>query len=225
MYDITDLISKKRLDKYENELPERALDLYILNVRLCSSLYVIIHFFEIMFRNKVDLIFSKHLGANWIFDAQYHIGENIGHMKNAIEKLSSMKDKNASKKDNLISELGLGFWTRLFDKDYMPLVWDKHPEILREIFSFHKNKEKVKLSAINGNVNSIRKYRNKISHHGSVVVCSDGKGSCAVMHRVIAEAIRTIAGNAVLTQIMAIDNFTEIYVDGIKQGLLKKTKN
>ena len=167
MDEITDLLSEKRLAKYKGIGKENAIACHLFNCELAESFYSSLSYFEIILRNKIDKIFSKHLGDDWIFKDEYIIGRNRDNMKSALTHIKDTK-KSSKDKNHIISELSLGFWVYLFLPAYNDVIWKKHPQILQEIFDGCKDISV--LSRIFNKLNRIRMYRNKIFHYGSLLV-------------------------------------------------------
>ena len=170
MDEITDLLSEKRLAKYKGIGKENAIACHLFNCELAESFYSSLSYFEIILRNKIDKVFSKYLGDDWIFKDEYIIGRNQDNMKNALAHIKDTK-KNPTDKNHIISELNLGFWVYLFLPAYNDVVWKKHPQVLQEIFDGCKDISV--LSRIFNKLNRIRMYRNKIFHYGSLLVVAE----------------------------------------------------
>ncbi len=215
MDEITDLLSQKRLDKYK-DVSKDAVSCHLFNCELAESFYSSLSYFEIILRNKIDKVFSKHLGDNWVFQAEYIIGRNQDNMKNALAHIKDTK-KNPKDKNHVISELSLGFWVYLFLPAYNDAIWKKHPEILPEIFDNSKNK--IVQQVIFSKLNIVRMYRNKIFHYGSLI--TDFNNKPAKMHNLIYNTIKEMNAVQLLKQLKQIDNFNEKYQKGRKLGLLK----
>ena len=133
MDEITDLLSEKRLAKYKGISKENAIACHLFNCELAESFYSSLSYFEIILRNKIDKVFSKYLGEDWIFKDEYIISRNQDNMKNALAHIKDTK-KNPTDKNHIISELNLGFWVYLFLPIYNDVIWKRHPQILQEIF-------------------------------------------------------------------------------------------
>lgn len=76
MNDIETFISARRLAKYAKPTAKEAFAAHLYNSELAESFYQSLSYFEIILRNKIDAVFSKHLGENWIFNPAYLIGKN-----------------------------------------------------------------------------------------------------------------------------------------------------
>mgnify|MGYP002568916395 CR=1 FL=1 len=216
MDEITDLLSEKRLAKYKGISKENAIACHLFNCELAESFYSSLSYFEIILRNKIDKIFSKHLGDDWIFKDEYIIGRNRDNMKSALTHIKDTK-KSSKDKNHIISELSLGFWVYLFLPAYNDVIWKKHPQILQEIFDGNKNK--LVLEVIFSKLNIIRMYRNKIFHYGSLL--TDDKNPPARMHNLIYNTIKELNAQKLLKQLKAVDTFNEKYQKGKRLKYLK----
>jgi len=218
MEKIVDLLSSKRLEKYNHMPLKDAVQCHLYNCELAESFYSSLSYFEIILRNKIDKVFSKYLGEDWIFDETYIIGRNVDNMKTAI---SHMKDTKKSSKDknHLISELSLGFWVYLFLPVYSSVVWNKYPQMLGEVFD--KSKSKVLLNKTFYRLNRIKMYRNKIFHYGSILVVNDETFTPAKMHNAIYSMLKEMSANSLLKEVRKIDTFNEKYAKCKKIGILK----
>jgi hypothetical protein len=213
-----DLLTENRLKKYSHFPQNLAVRCHLYNTQLCESFYSSLSYLEILLRNKIDLVFSEHFGANWIFDEKFHRGRNQKtHFDSALRTLTNDK-KDMTNKNNLIAELPFGFWTAYFDLyDYK--IWSDG--LLFEVFDSYPGKKVLNLNFIRRNLNDIRRYRNKVFHYGSIVICSESQKNCRLMHRIIFDYITAVAGNSILERISKIDTFNNVYLIGIRDGFLK----
>lgn len=219
MEEIEALLSAKRLAKYQGLSKEDAFKRHLFNSELAESFYQSLSYFEIILRNKIDLVFSKYLGENWIFQSQFIIGRNKENMSSA---LSHIKDtnKNPADKDHIISELSLGFWVYLFLPTYNDVLWKKYPQMLNEIFD--NSKDISILYRIFIKLNRIRMYRNKIFHYGSLLVVNEEQNRPEKIHNLIYRLIGDMNAQKLLKELKKIDNFNEKYQKGKKLGFLKQ---
>lgn len=216
MNEIIGLLSEKRLAKYKNINKENTIACHLFNCELAQSFYSSLSYFEIILRNKIDKVFSKYLGENWIFQQEYIIGRNQDNMKNALAHIKDTQ-KSPDDKNHIISELSLGFWVYLFLPVYQNVIWKKYPKMLEEIFE--NNKNKLVLQVIFSKLNIIRMYRNKIFHYGSLL--TDDKNPPARMHNLIYSTIKELNAQNLLKQLKTIDTFNEKYQKGKKLKYLK----
>lgn len=215
MDEIKDLLSEKRLVKYTCISKENPAACHLFNCELAQSFYASLSYFEIILRNKIDKVFSKHLGADWILQEKYLIGRNQDNMKNALTHIKDTK-KNPHDKNHIISELNLGFWVYLFLPAYNDVLWQKYPTMLGEVFDNTKNL--LVLQVIFSKLNIIRMYRNKIFHYGSLL--TDYKNPPAKMHNLIYNIIKELNAQKLLKQLKTFDTFNEKYQKGKKLKFL-----
>lgn len=219
MNDIETFISVRRLAKYAKPTAKEAFAAHLYNSELAESFYQSLSYFEIILRNKIDAVFSKHLGENWIFNPAYLIGKNADMFQKIRKRLSAEAQKDPNNKDHLISELTFGFWAYLFSSAYKKALWSKHPTLLNEIFD--STKETLVSGRVYERVNRIRMYRNKVFHYGSLITVTDALNEPARIHNMIYKLIRDMNANAVLKQIKEIDDFDEKYAKGRRLGYFR----
>ena len=217
MDEFIELVSKRRLAKYEGKAAPAA-DLHIYNTRLCESFYPALSYLEIFLRNRLDKVFSAHFGDDWVYKDEFTLGGQKNNIATARASLAHNR-QNFEDKSHLVAELPLGFWTAYFRKEYRPLIWDKVPGILDEVFPKHKGKPD--LDAIDSDFNYIRRYRNKVFHYGSIIVCEGKLPTCRVMSNKIYIMIQNIASREVVGQIAKIDRFDDVYMDGVSKGFVE----
>ena len=218
MDEITDLLSEKRLAKYKGISKENAIACHLFNCELAESFYSSLSYFEIILRNKIDKVFSKYLGNDWIFKDEYIIGRNQDNMKSALIHIKDTK-KSSADKNHIISELNLGFWVYLFLPAYNDVIWKKYPQILQEIFDGCKDISV--LSRVFNKLNQIRMYRNKIFHYGSLLVVAD-ENRPEKVHNLIYRMIGDLNAPKLLKELRKIDTFNEKYLKGKNLGILKR---
>lgn len=147
-------LSKARLMPYlnlANNNKEKAIDLYKDNIEMSKSFYTLLSYFEIFLRNKIDTTLIKHISKDWFKKIQWK-----NKHKELIEKVENFE------KDDLMSNLSLGFWVYMFDKSYENTLWTVGN--LNKLFS-----KKVKRCDIFKKLNDIRILRNRISHYEIII--------------------------------------------------------
>ncbi len=220
MEEIELLLSAKRLAKYQGLSKEDAFKHHLFNSEIAESFYQSLSYFEIILRNKIDLVFSKYLGNDWIFNQQYHIGKNENHFNDAIERIKREKgDSYIHNRDCVISELVFGYWSYLFSSAYKEVLWNKYPTMLDEIFE--NSKDAVILSKISYDINKIRLYLNKVFHYGSLLVYTDNYDKPQHIHNVVYNLLRIMGAVKLSKIIRSIDSFDAVYMKGKKLRILK----
>lgn len=202
---IIPFMSAKRLAKYGTPDKQHTHNLYFFNVRLCESMYPSLSQFEIVLRNKIDTVLSRYIGDNWIFD-----------FVQADERL--IDEKTITDRNELIDSLTFAFWSRLFMPQHCATIWDKYPSALQEIFECRR--DHISLSRIAFEIDQIRRYRNRFSHNGSLLICSKRQMPCHKVHNLIFRMIKEMGANPVLNQIKKIDRFNDVFTDGKNAGFI-----
>lgn len=139
---------------------EKAIKLFVYNLKLSSELYKLIHVFELSTRNIFDIFLSKRYDRNWINRNDLLTGNN-GKNNKLIIDISNAKNncKNKKNKDDIISNLSLGFWVNLLSSSNNDKIWQSS---LRKIF-FGYNRNEIHDIFMN-----IKDIRNRIAHHETI---------------------------------------------------------
>jgi hypothetical protein len=164
-------LSKSRLGKYaeiskSNDL-EKILEIYRLNIKYSEKFYSALIQFEVILRNAINAQVTKDFGLNWFVNENLNLTEKH---KNIIYKVILDLENNSKEVNscNIISNLTLGFWLNLFNRDY-----DKNDD--RNLWMKSLNKifvntsHKPRRSAIRERLEKFRNLRNRISHCEPIV--------------------------------------------------------
>jgi len=165
---IKSTISEPRIYPYirsttGNNNLQKAIQLYEYNIRLCESLYSILHTFEITFRNKLDQVLIAKYGEMWysnpcllLFDNREK--EQIDSIK--IKKI--IKDYKLLSYKEIIPNLSLGFWTSLLTKDfYEQSIFAK---CISDVFPYSLHSERNTFN-VRDKLEKIRRLRNRVFHY------------------------------------------------------------
>lgn len=154
-------ITQSRLSAYSD------MEEYKQNLLVSKSMYIPLSILEVSIRNAVDSHFGNFYGNGWL------INEATFLQRDAIRKITEAKERIQEREESLtreklVAELPFGFWTSLFQQPY-----DKNLRFsnLRQIFSnLPKQEEKiVDRKYLSSQLNLIRAFRNRISHHEKVI--------------------------------------------------------
>lgn len=222
MCKLEEILSQKRLDKYKLEdsfSTEDAFKVHLFNTELAESFFPILSYFEIVLRNKIDFVFSKHMGKDWILDTRYHIGHNVEHFNRAIDRVEKA-GKDTRNKNHIIAELNLGFWTGLFTKVYETPIWNAHSNILDEIFEH--GKKQYFLSKYRTLLNRIRLYRNKVFHYDAIIMMPQKENQPTKIYNLVKQIITRTGGKRISRDIQKIDRFESVYSKGVELRYVKK---
>lgn len=145
------------------------------------------------------------MGADWIFE--------FVKLDDRLIEEQKIKDRN-----ELIDSLTLSFWARLFLRENKALIWDKYPDTLHFIFSGRKHCPN--LNKVSFEIDLIRRYRNRFSHNGALLICDKRQIPCYKMHNLLFRLLRELSSRAVLRKLKTIDRFNEVFRQGRELGFL-----
>jgi hypothetical protein len=176
-------LDPERLDAYthpaiRNHSLLDKLACYTWNVALCESLYPALHVGEVLLRNSVfravDSAYHfrpRHGTLCWLDAGQRVLTEeHAGRVAKTKVKLARhLRSRGLPMTvGRLIAELGFGFWTYLFDKEYGyrsptdPRLW---PGLLAQVFPHLPKSVPRERDVIHGKLTRIRELRNRAFHH------------------------------------------------------------
>jgi len=208
--DLERLLSQSRLATYYQLFPndkQKAIEYYQLNTQIAESLYPLLSNLEIVLRNTIHNSFSIHFkNTNWY--AQVTYPELQDQINIAKSKITASKNKITI--DKLVSELTLGFWTSLFNKNYAKDYWKP----LMYAFPLLSKQQKHR-NVIAFKLNNIRKFRNRIFHYEPI--CND-LNILSTNHTNILEVLQWINTDIVVWT-KQIDRFDNLYQQATKMRI------
>ena len=210
-------LSKDRLDNYgkmDNANQETILARYLWNIAVSQSLYQLLHFFEIILRNKINNAFIAFTGhPDWYNEISFdQYTEDM--LNKAMEKLDTRKTNYND--GHLVAELNLGFWTSLFNKYNSQYKFQG--KVCKSTFSNCRPEER-KNQEIHKKLEKIRTLRNRVSHYERIIHWKD----LQEQHDLILSLIEYM-DNDFCDCIVRLDTFNEIYSAGIDQWKEKASK-
>lgn len=164
-------MSRPRLDKFRlavGNSPEKAEQLYHINLRVSRSFYPILHMFEIALRNAINEKLGAHFSnPHWIvqekgrFMSHTSLSASGFYLKRSVEEAESyVASKYGSVSPaRIISCQPFGFWTRLFDRLHYGLLTGS---VIR---CFPARPREVNRRVISSMLNRIRGFRNRVYHN------------------------------------------------------------
>ena len=177
-----DAVSPLRMSRYVKAYDgdiKKAVLLYKANIRLAQKVFSIISILEIILRNAIDVRYKKHFGSDdWICQSIEEGGfltkpesekQKEGILE-VIEKLEKIKEDNPNfsySHNNIVTELTLGFWVRLF----APLQFQSGGNVLLEILP--NRPLKVNQDKVYSHLAQINRIRNRIAHHEPICFKKD----------------------------------------------------
>ncbi|MFY8078460.1 MAG: Abi family protein [Flavobacteriales bacterium] len=163
------IVSKHRMKRYLQACTSdksKAVELYLLNIQLSSETFKLICFFEIAFRNSINNHLSKLYGQDWLEQSISASGFfNSPQTAITFSIIQNLKiDISKENNNQLITQLGFGFWRHLFAPNQYKAVGSNLLEIL-----IHKPKSTPSLQInqkyIFKKLTEINDLRNRIAHH------------------------------------------------------------
>lgn len=165
---VIDAISRPRLTTFGME-PSPDCDLIAVvarhgrNVAVCEAFYPLLHFLEIVVRNRIHDVFSAHFGTTeWYRLAWIHPKETALIDKAERELREHRKE---STPDNIVAALTFGFWCSLFNTRYEPRDGNEPwPTLIRRVLPRAPRYARTR-NGIQGRLEKARKIRNRVFHH------------------------------------------------------------
>lgn len=192
-----DFLSQERLSKFritDQDSKEKILSRYLWNLELCSTFYVPLHLLEVGIRNSVDQSLSKEFGENWLFEPGILGSRESESVAKALKELNKRNEKQI--KGKVIAELMFGFWVSLFYKNYenSPILRTTNqneifwPKCIKSVFP-NAPKSMQTRKAMSARLEDIKRLRNRVFHHESLIIVSD----LYMVHNEICEVIKWIS--------------------------------
>jgi hypothetical protein len=136
-----------------------AIKLYEWNTGLSESFYGVLQGLEIALRNAMHSALRGDYGRDDWYDICPLSDPHKDMIRKAKERI--IGDKKLVLPGKVVSELTFGFWVVLTSPSYAQSVWDKalHKAFVRKLGrkTIHKRLEKI------------RKLRNRVAHHESIL--------------------------------------------------------
>lgn len=158
MADVEAALSSSRLRRYNMTDTNKALRLYVWNIRLCESAYLVCQFAEVSYRNAVhQAVKTKY--QDW------HRSKSFEKMlpdklKSEIKRVSDINLEKADAEDRIVAGLSMGFWLHMTSKKFR-----------NNVFSggflpfFPHFPQTSTLDDLYKAVDGLRTFRNRIAHH------------------------------------------------------------
>lgn len=199
-------LSEARLKTFEKLNSDNPLQLYSKNVALCESFYPAIHFLEIILRNKISKSVARVVGDNWLELEESRLLDHLEFENLKKAKLNLVKTQKKLNSDNITAELNFGFWISLFHRKYEAKIWQKKGA-LQMVFSNHRKTGMIlNIKKIRGDLENIRKLRNRIFHHEPIINIDPNIKN---LHELIYFYLDSMAPELVV-EIRKIDRFIEV---------------
>jgi Abi-like protein len=155
-------LSIERLQPYvilSDRDPLLAIKLYEWNTALSESFYGLLQGLEIALRNAMHRVLGEAYGReDWydVCDLRPEQKDVIAKAKNRI-----LSDKKLVTPPKVVAEMTFGFWVALSGPTYAQKLWDR---TLHRAFV-----KKLGRKALHKRLDKIRKLRNRVAHHESIL--------------------------------------------------------
>ncbi|MDR0681775.1 MAG: hypothetical protein LBG15_08010 [Dysgonamonadaceae bacterium] len=167
-------VSQPRLNRFLTACgnsKSKAQKLYQANIKVSQSFYPVLNLFEVFFRNICHYQVSSHFAnPNWIiaeksgFMSNPSLSASNFYLKNAVVNAErSIRQKGGTvTAGKIIAEQSFSFWTSLFDTHHYRLIGGV------VIHCFPHKPFYINRNILNGRLNRIREFRNRIYHNEPV---------------------------------------------------------
>ncbi len=202
---LVSLFSKPRIYSYleENDTPLMVLKRYHMNIILSQAMIPVLHYFEILLRNQLDMVLKKNYGEKWLLTLPHSLmisDKDIKKISEIINKIRRER-RNEISHDDILSQMTFGFWCAFFHKRYDPVLWHRK-NALKNLFPYFSKQNRTR-SYIEKNILKIKTIRNRIAHHEPIW---KHRASVDEAHKICCEFIQGISPDA-LVLLSKIDHF------------------
>lgn len=150
--------SEERTSKYFDLAGNSAIDLYSCNLRLSQSFYPLLHIFEVVLRNRINIQLQNfYHEENWILSEEKVTDLQFEEIKRVKNFLKNNNIQISSGK--VISELNFSFWTAFFSTQTYKFYQGQPIKIFGKLPQNFGRKQMYVI------LNQIRKFRNRIYHN------------------------------------------------------------
>lgn len=202
------LFSKPRIDAYldKNDTPEMVLAKYHRNIMLSEAMVPMLHYFEILLRNRVDKVIRKYYGENWLLKNPSILKISDKDINKVSEIISKIKREGRSEvsHDTILAQMTFGFWCAFFHKKYDPVLWHRK-HALKDVFPYLPKHKRTR-AYVEHKILKIKVIRNRIAHHEPIW---NHKISVTEIHAICCELIEAFSPQA-LNLLLKIDRFPEV---------------
>ena len=170
------LLSQARLGVYcqDGAGQDVALRRHWLNLRICESLYPTLQLLEVTLRNRLTGAFDQICGSGWMGGDDLWLDSRCEVELARVRKTVSARKPRATR-DDILSELSLGFWCALHGHHYEQASSGPRPPFpaaIRKIYpGMPKSRHSRKL--IKGDLERLRRLRNRVFHHERILHWTD----------------------------------------------------
>ena len=128
-----------------------------MNIKISENFHTPLDYFEIIFRNSINIILQKYYGKEWYFN-NFLLDKQSIIIEELINKLE-LENKEINNA-NIVSNVSFGFWTSFFSGYYE----NKLKFLYSNIFNGKLNRDQIFKKII-----KIKNLRNRIAHRENII--------------------------------------------------------
>ena len=207
---LEEVLSKEKIDAYRNRRndssDEEIYAHFLWNIQLGEALYPSIQALEVALRNRISQSIAKKFNGEFYKMAHKFLYESELPELEKVE--AGLKQQGKSPTNGLIIEnLRFGFWTSLFDIRYehRQILW---PVLLKSTIPYASKYLRTR-KEMSKRLNTIRRLRNRVFHHGSIWHWKD----LSDQHKLILETLKWLSPE-LHDLIIQVDRFQEVFENG-----------
>ncbi len=138
--------------------------LYLWNCEMSAAFYLPLHFAEITCRNTIHSALCFRDKA-WPDNKTFRGLLSHTHLKSLDLAIRDERAQHGDgmTNDHIVSALSFGFWEHLTTKRFKRLLWSKGFQR-----SFQSAPWEIKLHDLQRQIESVRRWRNRIAHHNAI---------------------------------------------------------
>jgi hypothetical protein len=176
---VREWLSPPRLGSYVAAAgPSGALELYAWNCRASTTLFELIGWFEVAWRNNIDRAICAGRDdrtQHWLFDRTFPLQPRTWEKVSVAMRTVGGRTRQPTS-GQVIAELSLGFW-RFTARGYWTTIWRTH---LSHAFPHAPGVPQA--AQMDRQLDRIIKLRNRIAHHEPI-------GQVAAVHRTVEDML------------------------------------
>ena len=203
------LFSKARLSSYlsDGDDARQIIVKYNANISLSEAMIPALHYFEILFRNRLDQAIQKYYGSNWLLEQpkELMISDKNKQIITEISGSVRQNHRRICSHDDIVAGMTFGFWCSFLHRKYDPIIWQRK-EAVKIIFPNLARIER-KRSTLEEKIFKIKDLRNRIAHYESILNLNPILKNYYTSCRGLIEAI----SNEAPKMLKDIDRFPKVY--------------
>lgn len=217
------LFSESRISPYlqENNSATEVLNKYQINIILSEAMLPALHYFEICLRNRLNQLFCKKYGNDWLIHPPQELTISLEDLKK-IEKILNRIRRETKRNplhDDILAQMTFGFWCSFFHRKYDPILWHQKDSFITVFPNLSRINRKR--SYIEHRILQIKDIRNRIAHHEPIW---NKRSLLTSVHAHCLELIEAISQDAP-RMLQQIDRFPKVNQNLLSVNLIVEDKD